>query len=261
MRLYRGLTRPYRRGQVNLDKNGTDFTDCPFVALTFAKGTNGQIIVVDLKEGQTAIKVTREYWGEKQAERYIGWNNFDVGITQIVPAKILRKAILAKGMRTLCEADKAMILTRLINVQTKKLEPAPSFVPPRSEGGDEFFPNGIFEFNITKLLTFIRANAETFPIEIAEVKGLRSYTPSTLDEATVLKADVTAPIILGEIAPDRFNVIDGNHRLEKAHRDGLKAIPLYRVFAKQQMAFLTSIESYTKYIEYWNTKVDKSYDG
>lgn len=260
MKLYRGLTKAYRPELVNPDGHGTDFTDCPFTALTFARGATGQVIVLDIDEGQTLIKFTREFWGEKKATRYIVWNNFDIGISQIVPAKILRKAILAKGMRTLCDADKSLILTKVISVQTKKLSPAPHFVPPVTEEGDEFFPNGIFEFNITKLLTHIRTNPEKFPVEQVENKGLRSYSPSTLDEATVLKADVTTPIILGEIAPDRFNVIDGNHRLERAHREGLKAIPLYRVFAKQHMAFLTSVESYTKYIEYWNAKINDSWD-
>ena len=258
MRLYRGLSRPYRSEQVNVAKNGTDFTDCPLAALKYAKGANGQIIVLDLSDEQTAVKVTPVEWGEGQPARYIIWNQFDVSITQIVSAKILRKAMLASGMRKLHDADKAMILRNLVDAQTKKLIPTSSFAPPMTEDGDEFFPNGIFVFNITKLLAFIKASPDAFPVELAEIKGLKPFHSGNLDEATVLKADVTNPIILGEIAPGLFNVIDGNHRLEKAHRDGLEKIPLYRVFARQHVNFLRSTDSYTKYCEYWNSKVEAS---
>jgi hypothetical protein len=39
------------------------------------------------------------------------------------------------------------------------------FQPVRVDEGDELFPNGIFEFNITKLLKHIKSNPVSFPIE------------------------------------------------------------------------------------------------
>ena len=71
-----------------------------------------------------------------------------------------------------------------------------------------------------------------------------------------ITANLSAPIILAEIAPGRFNIIDGNHRAERAHREGVEKIPAYRVSAADHQAFLTSERSYKAYIEYWNSKVE-----
>ena len=87
--------------------------------------------------------------------------------------------------------------------------------------------------------------------------SLPSVTTDHLDENTIKKANVTNPIILAEIAPGRFNVIDGNHRLERARRDQLSAIPAYRVLAEQHVAFLTSQTAYETYVQYWNNKLQR----
>ncbi len=226
------------------------------VALTFSRGTNGQLIVLDVEEKQNTIKVTRESWGEKQAARYIVWNKFDDGITGILPAKNLRKSIRAKGIGALCEADKAMILARAIKAELKKFEPISNFQPCPIADNDEMYPNGIFEFNITKMLTFIKSYPNKFPVERVALKGLHRASATVLTEATVLTANLDNPIILAEISPGRFNVIDGNHRIERAHRDGLDKIPAYRVSADQHLVFLTSEKAYKLYIEYWNSKID-----
>ena len=76
-----------------------------------------------------------------------------------------------------------------------------------------------------------------------------------MNEATIRIANLMQPIILAEIAPDKFNVIDGNHRLERAYRDGANKILAYKVRAEQHIAFLTSVEAYKAYIEYWNSKI------
>lgn len=130
------------------------------------------------------------------------------------------------------------------------------FTPISVDGGDELFPNGIFEFNVTKILAFIEANAGKFPIGKVEVEPLRGYSSETLDEDTIRRADVSKPIILAEISPGRFNVIDGNHRVERAGRDGLKTIPARRIGAEQHLAFLTSVRAYAAYVSYWNSKLD-----
>jgi len=44
---------------------------------------------------------------------------------------------------------------------------------------------------------------------------------SRLDESHLAGIDLSQPVILAEIAPGRFNVIDGNHRMEKARRSGI----------------------------------------
>lgn len=137
----------------------------------------------------------------------------------------------------------------------KKFKLNKKFRPPPFDEGDEFYPNGIFEFNITKLLGFINANQNIFKTQEIEVKAVRTTYFSSFDEETIQSANLASPIILAEISPGMFNVIDGHHRLEKAYRDGVIKIPAYKILAEQHMNFLTSTKAYTKYIQYWNEKL------
>ena len=130
-----------------------------------------------------------------------------------------------------------------------------NFQPLPSNEGDEFFPNGIFEFNITKLLAFIKANKDKFQVEELAIKDLRIFPSRNLNESTIKDANLLNPIILAEISPRQFNVIDGRHRLEKAYRDGMNKILTYRVFAEQHILFLTSTKAYKAFVEYWNSKL------
>ncbi len=47
-----------------------------------------------------------------------------------------------------------------------KLKLARSFDPCPLEEGEEAFRNGIFEFNITRMMVFIEAHPDCFPLEI-----------------------------------------------------------------------------------------------
>jgi ParB-like nuclease domain len=138
----------------------------------------------------------------------------------------------------------------------KKLNPNNKFQPLPVDAGDECFRNGIFEFNITKLLAFIKNNPDKFPVEEVDGTALRYGDEESLDEATIKTANLSAPINLAEISPGRFNVVDGSHRVERAHREGVEKIPAYRVGAADHQAFLTSERGYKAYIDYWNSKID-----
>ena len=50
-------------------------------------------------------------------------------------------------------------------LQPRKLKINKKFQQLSLDEGDEFYPNGIFEFNITKLLMFIKANPQLFQPE------------------------------------------------------------------------------------------------
>jgi hypothetical protein len=125
-----------------------------------------------------------------------------------------------------------------------------------AESGDEHYQNGIFEFNITRLLAFIDTCAERFPIELVPVDEFPNFGGSHLDEETVRTADLSRPILLAEIAPGLYNVIDGNHRLARARCDNVRAIPIRRVHCPDHVAFFTSAWAYEKYVEYWNSKLE-----
>ncbi len=104
-------------------------------------------------------------------------------------------------------------------------------------------------------MAYIKDHPAFFPVEHVDVPQLRKGW-STLNEPTTETADITVPIILAEISPNQFNVIDGNHRLEKAYRSGVATIPAYRVMVEQHLPFLGSKEAYRTYVQYWNSKID-----
>jgi len=130
------------------------------------------------------------------------------------------------------------------------------FKPCPVEDEDELFPNGIFEFNVTKMKLFMDENPHLFPLTQARVAEY-SVLNTNLDDAYIASeaVDVDRPVILAEIAPDRYNLIDGHHRIEKARKRGMEFVPAFRVAAEQHMAFLTTCAGYTAYIDYWNQKV------
>jgi len=136
-----------------------------------------------------------------------------------------------------------------------KLKLDKKFQPCPADEGDELYQNGIFEFNVTRLLAFIEAHAEQFPIEFVKLTDIPDYDGEHLDEETVRTANLSRPILQAEIAPDRFNVIDGNHRLGKARREGVQTLPAYKVRYPQHVPFLTSTMAHEKYAEYWNSKI------
>lgn len=130
------------------------------------------------------------------------------------------------------------------------------FAPCPSEPGDELYPNGIFEFNISRLLAFIAANTDRFPTELIQLADIPDYGPGNLDETAIEAADLSRPILLAEIAPDRYNLIDGHHRVARARRGGVHRLPACRLRCPEHVAFLTSIKAYQAYVGYWNDKVD-----
>ena len=123
--------------------------------------------------------------------------------------------------------------------------------------GDEFFPNGIFVFNITKILEFIHSRPDEF---IPEPVAVRDYAQRFSPIDDVDSADISEPVILAEIAPSRYNLIDGNHRMEKARRSKMEHVMAYRLSMEQHIRFLTTHKGYSAYVEYWNGKLKDVFD-
>ena len=134
-----------------------------------------------------------------------------------------------------------------------KLTVDKNFTPCPESDGDEFYPNGMFVFNITKMTEYVIDNPEVFVPEEVAVNSLHKFL--SLNESHVDSVDISKPVILAEIAPSRFNLIDGQHRVEKAHRQGIETIRAYKLNVNQHIRFLTSIKTYEIYVEYWNSKI------
>ncbi len=132
-----------------------------------------------------------------------------------------------------------------------------NYVPTSTDEGDELYPNGIFVFNVTKMIEYIRTHKDEIPTESIEVKAyVKGF--SGLTESHIDKVDIEVPLILAEISPGRYNVIDGNHRLEKAYRMGKSFISAYKLKPEQHLPFLTSLKAYHAYIAYWNSKIGQN---
>jgi len=106
----------------------------------------------------------------------------------------------------------------------RKLIFDPEFKPIRYTGDREreFFPNGIFLFDITALDEHIRSHQDKFVVTDVEVD--RYYTDDRvmgvkeLKEEHIEAADLNRPIIFVEIAPDRWEKLTGSNRVQRICR-------------------------------------------
>ncbi|MBS3908125.1 MAG: ParB N-terminal domain-containing protein [Actinobacteria bacterium] len=136
----------------------------------------------------------------------------------------------------------------------KMLKVDNNFTPCPVDTGDELFPNGIFEFNITKMRQYIQKHPNDITLEESAVSDFFEGF-SSINESHMDSVEISRPVIMAEISPGQYNLIDGNHRMEKARRMGIKSMLAYRLNVEQHMRFLTSKKAYTTYIEYWNSKL------
>lgn len=139
MRLYRGLKTRYRPERVDLTRRsgGTDFTDCPAIALRYAQGSRGVVLVVDIDPDEhiEPAKLTQEFWFVRDAKRFMLWGRFDPFITAIIPAKDLRAQIRLHGLRNAWDDAKAPFFRAFIarELHDRRLR---SQLAPRSDIAD-----------------------------------------------------------------------------------------------------------------------------
>lgn len=112
----------------------------------------------------------------------------------------------------------------------------------------------MFEFNITRMLQHLETNTIDKKLVMISVSGYWKGF-SRINESHLGSVDLSLPVILAEISPGSYNLIDGNHRVLKAHRLGIETIHAYKLTAHQHIPFLISKRAYFTYVEYWNYKV------
>jgi hypothetical protein len=66
---------------------------------------------------------------------------------------------------------------------------------------------------------------------------------------------VTKTILQAEVSPGMFTIIDGNHRIEKAFRDGMLYIHSYKLRGEQLIPYFMKVEGYEAFVVYWNSKL------
>lgn len=67
--------------------------------------------------------------------------------------------------------------------------------------------------------------------------------------------DINKPVLQAEIRPGMFEIIDGNHPMEKAYRENIEFINSYKLKGEQLLAFFTDKRGYEAFVKYWNSKL------
>lgn len=101
---------------------GTDFPNCPYTALQYAKGANGTVLVLDIPpeavdgHDSQSIRVSKEFWlaNEGGPQRYMVWGRFDDILRADIPAKLLRAEVQRKDIRGQTEQFKSSVLKQFI---------------------------------------------------------------------------------------------------------------------------------------------------
>jgi hypothetical protein len=121
----------------------------------------------------------------------------------------------------------------------RKLKLNKTYTPFPLYEGDEIFPNGIFHFNISRILEHIETGIIEVEEERIEVeKWLKTHFRGTLNEDHLPTVDISKTILQAEIRPGMFTIIDGNHRIEKAFREGVLYLNSYKLRGEQLIPFL-----------------------
>lgn len=89
----------------------------------------------------------------------------------------------------------------------KKLRIDDHFTPCPVDTEDELYANGIFEFNITKMIEYVQDNLDHVTLEEIVVNDF--FTGSSLiNESYMDSVDISRPVIVAEISPGRYNKRD-----------------------------------------------------
>jgi hypothetical protein len=82
-------------------------------------------LVLDIPDDKAHVRVSKELWLDKRAERWMVWGRFDDHIVGIIPAKELRRRISGKGMRAMPDSDKSEILKAAIDQALRRASTLP----------------------------------------------------------------------------------------------------------------------------------------
>ena len=132
MRLYRGLSKPYRPEEVlerqKVHRSGTDFTDRPDLALSFARGARGTVLVLDvpaelLPDAEPYHRrITEELYSSdgKGPRRFMVWGTFDDLLAAVIPAGELRPQLRGRGLGALSDHDRGALLELCIDERIRR---------------------------------------------------------------------------------------------------------------------------------------------
>lgn len=131
------------------------------------------------------------------------------------------------------------------------------YKPIEAIENDEIRSNGIFQWNISKMIDYINQNISSISTSVIDVNEHYNSvkTFGGINDDHVNSVDTSIPIIQVEINPSKYLIIDGNHRIIKAYIDGIRFLKSYDLSVDQHIHFFITTKSYTSFVEYWNSKI------
>lgn len=140
--------------------------------------------------------------------------------------------------------------------KSRKIKIDKNYKPLPTNEGDEIYSIGIFKFNISKILehiTFEKLDAQKEQINVRE--WFKLHIHGSVNEEYLTTVDIACPVIQAEIRPDMFEIVDGNHRLEWAYRDGVEWVNSFKLRGEQLLPYFVDVRGYEAFVEYWNSKL------
>ena len=142
--------------------------------------------------------------------------------------------------------------------ESRRIKLNKKYVPLPAQDGDEIYPNGIFNFAISRMLEDISSGklaAENERINVQDWFKSHWRGSCSVTEEHLPTVDVSKPVIQAEIKPGTFEIIDGNHRMERAFRDRVNSIDSYKLRGEQLLPYFSEVRGYKAFVEYWNAKL------
>ncbi|WP_188206854.1 hypothetical protein [Alkalibacillus aidingensis] len=131
-----------------------------------------------------------------------------------------------------------------------------NYIPLPCHQDDEVFANGIFNFNISRMIEQIHSGTLSVKSERIDVKDwFNAHPHPSINEEHLPNVDLTNPVIQVEIRPGHYSIIDGNHRMEKAYREGVQFVDSYKLNGEQLVPFFIDHMGYRAFVDYWNSKL------
>lgn len=140
--------------------------------------------------------------------------------------------------------------------ENRRIKLDKKYTPLPTKDGDEIYPNGIFNFTITRIIEHIGSGKlTTEPEKINVQEWFKTHWRGTVTEEHLPTVDVSNPVIQAEIKPGTYEIIDGNHRMERAFREGVQFVDSYKLRGEQLLPYFAEVRGYKAFVEYWNSKL------
>ena len=118
---------------------------------------------------------------------------------------------------------------------------------------------GFLQFNISAILSDIASKkliVQKKRIYLKKWFKEHSVEFAVINQKHLPSVNLDTPVIQAELSIERYEIIDGNHRMQKAFDNGRTYINSYRLSGEQLADYLISKEQYESYVGYWNEKIE-----